>query len=85
MPLPPLGYGRRPSVFPSHTQRQSRACLLTPTFNLKAWCEAHGRHDLLEEWAHPDMAPHEFTPASKTRVPWVCALGDHKWTVGPGR
>jgi hypothetical protein len=59
--------------------------MLTLKCNLTAWCEAHGRHDLLEEWAHHDTAPYEFTPASNKRVPWVCALGDHKWTVMPGR
>jgi len=52
------------------------------SFNLGRYTLAHGRHDLLEEWAHPDKAPQEFTPASSKRVPWVCALGDHKWTVG---
>ena len=44
----------------------------TPTKNLKVWCGENGREELLEEWAHPDMRPQDFTPASHVKVPWKC-------------
>ena len=44
----------------------------TPTHNLEVWCKENGREDLLQEWAHTDKAPHDFTPASHVKVPWKC-------------
>jgi len=49
----------------------------TPTNNLAVWCGQNGREDLLGEWAHPDKAPTDFTPASATKVPWQC--GECGW------
>jgi len=46
--------------------------VVTATNNLAVWCGKNGRDDLLGEWAHPDKAPTDFTPASTAKVPWQC-------------
>jgi hypothetical protein len=45
---------------------------VTATNNLQVWCGKNGREDLLEEWAHLDKAPEEFTQGSGVRMPWKC-------------
>ena len=52
---------------------------MTPTNNLAVWCGKNGREDLLGEWAHPDKAPKEFTPASTVKVPWQCGECGRGW------
>jgi len=49
------------------------------TSNLQEWCAENGRADLLEEWAHPDKAPQDFTRASASKVPWTCGECGHAW------
>jgi len=53
--------------------------LPTATNNLQVWCGANGREDLLEEWAHPDMAPQEFLRASSVKVQWDCGTCGWQW------
>jgi hypothetical protein len=49
------------------------------TSNLQEWCAENGRADLLEEWAHPDKAPQDFSRASGSKVPWTCGECAHGW------
>jgi len=51
----------------------------TATNNLKVWCGANGREDLLEEWAHPDTAPEGFLQGSAAKVPWECGKCSWQW------
>jgi len=49
------------------------------TSNLQDFCAENGRADLLEEWAHPDKAPQDFSRASASKVPWACGRGLHSF------
>ena len=53
--------------------------LPTANNNLEVWCGMNGREDLLEEWAHPDKAPHHFMRGSGVKVPWTCGECGHGW------
>jgi hypothetical protein len=53
--------------------------VVTPTNNLAVWCGKNARSDLLGEWAHPDKAPTDFTPASHAKVPWQCGKCGGEW------
>jgi len=65
-------YSSHPSGCPSCAGR-----VVTPTNNFAVWCGKNGRADLLGEWAHPDKAPTDFTPATGVKVPWKC--GECGW------
>jgi len=54
---------------------------LSPTNNMRTWCEEEGREDLLEEWADPNKGPDEVTRASTTaKVQWKCGKVECGWT-----
>jgi ssDNA-binding Zn-finger/Zn-ribbon topoisomerase 1 len=48
---------------------------LSPTYNLKVWCEEVGEElgeKLLEEWDDPVLEPWEVTRGSRHRARWMC-------------
>ena len=71
----------------SRTSSNPRGCpacagrVVTPTNTLAVWCVKTGRADLLGEWAHPDKAPTEFTPASAAKIPWQCGECGWGWVA----
>ena len=86
---PPLGEGGRGwagtgGVPTSLCGRYSPAVLcppmrmsprLSPTYNLKVWCEEVGEElgeKLLEEWDDPVLEPWEVTRGSRHRARWMC-------------
>ena len=58
--------------------------VLSPTYNLKRWCEEVGGElggKLLEEWDDPILVPWEVTRASSKRARWRCRTCGWKWVA----
>jgi len=49
----------------------------TATHNFEVYCQETGREELLGEWADRSSRPKDFTPGSRTKVPWQC--GECGW------
>ena len=58
----------------------SGAPRLSPTNNLRTWCEENGREDLMEEWDDPTKGPEDVTRASHAKVQWKCGKVECGWT-----
>ena len=52
---------------------------LSPTNNLRTWCEENGREDLLEEWDDLDRGPEDVTRGSTEKVRWKCSKAECGW------
>ena len=79
------GWGWEASLDSRTNSSQANGCpacagrVPTATHNFEVHCQQTGREELLGEWAHPDKAPTEFTPASAMKVPWQCRECGHGW------
>ena len=69
-----------------HQHQQRMGLRVGPKYNLRKWCEANGRQDLLQEWDDPSKEPEDVGRSSMQKAWWKCRKVEcgHKWLARIG-